>query len=90
MLFKIYRDKIPTHEWLALNEELTFTSRQTKCIINLTSRYKVGFITPSKCLTFIDNTIKLNWLNFSFECFKALKNDNPRKAEKSLLQLKLL
>ena len=25
MLFKIYRDKIPTHEWLALNGEQTFT-----------------------------------------------------------------
>jgi hypothetical protein len=30
MLFNIYRDKISTHEWLALNDEQTFTSRQTK------------------------------------------------------------
>jgi hypothetical protein len=38
MLFEIYRDKIPTHEWLALNNEQTFSSGQTKCIINSTSR----------------------------------------------------
>jgi hypothetical protein len=28
MLFKIYRDKIHTYEWLALNDEQTFISRQ--------------------------------------------------------------
>ena len=71
MLFKIYRDKIPTHEWLALNDEQTFTSRQTKCIINSTSRYKVGFNTPSRRLTIINITIELSWLNLGFDCFKV-------------------
>ena len=71
LLFKIYRDKIPTHEWLALNDEQTFTSRQTKCIINSTSRYKVGYNTPTRRLTFINNTIELSWLNLSFDCFKV-------------------
>ena len=69
IVFKKFRDKIHSHEWLTLNDEQTFTSRQT--IINLTSRYKVGFNTPSRHLTFINNTIELNWLNLGFDCFKG-------------------
>jgi hypothetical protein len=71
LLFKIYKDKIPTDEWLALTDEQTFTSRQTKCIINSTSGYKVGYNTPTRRLTFINNTIELSWLNVSFDCFKV-------------------
>ena len=71
MLFKIYRDKIPTREWLALNCEQSFTSRQKKCIITSTSIYKVGFNTPTRRLTVINNTIDLTWLNLSFDSFKV-------------------
>ena len=70
MLFKLYRDKIPSHEWLALNEEQIFTSRQTKCNVNSYSNYKVGFNTPTRRLTFINNAIELVWLNLSFDSFK--------------------
>jgi hypothetical protein len=51
MLYKLYREKIPTHEWLALNYEQTFTFRQTKCFINFTSNFKVTFTLTTKLIT---------------------------------------
>ena len=71
MLFKLYRDKVPSGEWLALNDEQTFTSRQTKCFINSTSHFKVGFNTPTRRLTVINNCIEFDWLNLSFDSFKV-------------------
>ena len=70
MLFKLYRDKIPSREWLALNDEQTFTSRQTKFHVNSTSNYKVGYNTPTRRLTLINNKIELVWLNLSFDSYK--------------------
>ena len=71
LLFKIYRDQIPSREWLALNHEQLFTSRQKNCIITTTSSYKVGFNIPMRRLTAINNKIDLNWLNMSFESYKV-------------------
>ena len=70
MLFKLYRDKIPSREWLALNDEQTFTSRQTKFHVNSTSNYKVGYNTPTRQLALINNKIELVWLNLSFDSYK--------------------
>ena len=71
MLYKIVRDEIPSREWLALNHEQLFTSRQKNCIITSTSNYKVGFNIPTRRLTLINNKINLEWLNLSFDGFKV-------------------
>ena len=70
MLFKIVRDQIPSREWLALNHEQVFTSRQMNCIITSTSNYKVGFNIPTRRLGVINNKINLDWLNLSFDSFR--------------------
>jgi hypothetical protein len=69
MGFKTYEDKIPTQKWLALNDEQTFTSSQTKCFINSTSMYEFLFNIPISCLTFTINSSYLNWLNLTFATY---------------------
>jgi hypothetical protein len=61
MLFKMYRDQIPTIEWVALNNDQIFTSGLTKCIESTSSSYKVRLNIPIRRLTVTSNKIEI-WL----------------------------
>jgi hypothetical protein len=55
LLFKLYRVKIPTRDWLALNHGQSFTSHRTKCILTTITNYKVGKNIPIRRSTVINH-----------------------------------
>jgi hypothetical protein len=57
MLFKTYKNPIPSREWLVLNH--------TNCIGTSTSSYNVGFNIPTRQLTVINNQMDFECLDLS-------------------------
>ena len=69
-LFKIFNYSIPVTEWDLLNQNIIFTSRQTKFKTTKRNRLRLGMNTMSNRLWILNDKIPLDWLNLSLETFK--------------------
>ena len=69
-LFKIFNYSIPVTEWDLLNQNIIFTSRQTKFKTTKQNRLRLGMNTMSNRLWILNDKIPLDWLNLSLETFK--------------------
>ena len=58
-------------EWLELNFNQVFTSRQTKFITLKTNRRKVGLNALANRAFILNNKIPLEWINMSLNTFKV-------------------
>ena len=71
LLPKLFNDQSPTIEWVDLNFNQTFTSRQTKFNVVRTNKYKIGNNILSNRLSVLNNKIDLNDLNLFLNGFKT-------------------
>ena len=69
-LHKLYNTELRTTEWSHLNQNQTFTSRQTTFTILKTNKHKVGLNALANRLHILNGVIPLHILNLSFETFK--------------------
>ena len=60
-----------TREWLELNFNQVFTSRQTKFITVKTNIRKVGLNALANRAFILNNKIPLEWLNLTFDTYKV-------------------
>ena len=70
LLHKLFNDQSPTIEWVDLNFNQTFTSRQTKFNSIKTNNYEIDNSILSNRLSVLNNKIDLNDLNLSLNNFK--------------------
>ena len=70
MLHKIFNSTNQSDEWIHLNINQVFTSRQTSFHINRQNNLTVGMNALSSRLFFINDKIPLEWLNKQFESYK--------------------
>ena len=68
---KLYNQEQPKADWLDLNFNQTFTSRQTKFKTIQNNNFKVGMNLLSNRLTVVNDQIDLNDLNLSLDSFKV-------------------
>ena len=68
---KLYNQEQPKADWLDLNFNQTFTSRQTKFKTIGNNNFKVGMNLLSNRLTVVNDQIELNDLNLSLDSFKV-------------------
>ena len=69
-LFKLYNSDDHTLEWVSLNVNQIFTTRQSNFIIMKTNRTKVGLNILSNRLHVLNGMIPLTWLNQPISTFK--------------------
>jgi hypothetical protein len=69
-LFKTYHSQIPRFEWVALNFNQIFTSRQTMFVITSNQNYRVGNNILSNRFSILNKRIPLDWLNLSNNSYK--------------------
>ena len=65
-LFKVYNSNYNSIEFIALNFNQIFTSRQTKFIATRNNRTKVGLNCLANRFHVLNNQIPLDWLNSSY------------------------
>ena len=70
-LHKLMNNENYTTEWIALNLNQTFTSRQTHFISLRNNRKRVGLNALANRLHILNNRIPLSWLNLSLNSFKV-------------------
>ena len=71
MLHKIYNEKCPEMDWLALNFQQTTTQRQTKLYVLRNNNFKIGNSLKTNRLHVLNNKIELNGPNKSLSAFKV-------------------
>ena len=69
-LHRTFNLQSPTQDWLGINFNSTYTSRQTKFIINKTCRLKVGINVLANRFHYLNGKLELNWLNLKYESYK--------------------
>ena len=70
-LFRIYNCNFNSIEFVALNFNQIFTSRQMNFITTNNNRTKVGLNCLANCLYYINGQIHLTWLNLSYTTYKV-------------------
>ena len=70
-VFKLLNSDVMTREWLELNFNQVFTSRQTKFITLKTNSRKVGLNALANRAFILNNKLPLEWMNLSFNTFKV-------------------
>ena len=69
-LFKIYNATEYTMDWLILNFNQIFTSRQSSFMMHKSNEKKVGINILANRLSTVNGKIPLEWLNYSLPTFK--------------------
>ena len=69
-LHRTFNLQSPTQDWLGINFNSTYTSRQTKFIINKTCRLKVGINVLANRFHYLNGKLELNWLNLKYDSYK--------------------
>jgi hypothetical protein len=69
-LYKTFNLLLPEKEWVRLNWQQTFTSRQMTFKIIRNNKYKVGMNCQSNKFHVLNEKIPLLWLNKSLASFK--------------------
>ena len=72
LLYKTITEELPEEDWLTLNFNQIFTSRQNKFRINKTNRLLVGMTTLHNRFHELNGQIPLDWFNKSELSFKVL------------------
>ena len=70
LLFKVYNDCWPLDEWIQLNENQYFTSRQTFFKTNTNNRLICGKNALNNRLHHLNGLIKLDHLNLNYDKYK--------------------
>ena len=70
-LFRIYNCNFNSIEFVALNFNQIFTSRQMNFITTKNNRKKVGLNCLANRLYYINGQIHLTWLNLSYTTYKV-------------------
>ena len=70
-LYKLYNSTDHSLEWITLNLNQIFTSRQTKFSIMKTNSKKVGLNCLTNLLSVLNGKIPLEWLNSTGDTFKV-------------------
>ena len=70
-IYKVLNSDVMTREWLELNFNQVFTSRQTKFITLKTNNRKVGLNALANRAFILNNKIPLEWINMSLNTFKV-------------------
>ena len=70
-LFKIYNSNFNSIEFVMLNFNQIFTSRQTKFITSKSTHSKIGLNSLANRFYALNNKIPLDWLNHSFVTYKV-------------------
>ena len=70
-LFKLMNNPTFTTEWVALNFNQIFTSRQTRFLSTRANNRKVGLNALANRVYILNNRIPLNWFNMSYATFKV-------------------
>ena len=69
-LFKIYNDDLMNDDWMDMNLQQNFNSRNMMFQIADYSKIKVGKNIIANRLTVLNNFVQLDWLNLSQTAFK--------------------
>ena len=69
-LHKTFNNQIPTTDWISLNNNIVFTSRQRNFITARNIVYKISSNKISNRFWHLNGKISLDWLNMSFTTFK--------------------
>ena len=69
-LYRTYNQHIPTQDWVKLNYNGIFTSRQSKFITRKENKLKVGLNSVSNRFFYLNGKIELDWLNLSYNSYK--------------------
>ena len=72
LLYKTYNHQIPNEEWVQLNINQYFTSRQTNFMSNINNLHSIGSNALCNRFNQLNNKIDLTTLNLSIEGFKIL------------------
>ena len=72
LLFKVYNDCWPLDEWIQLNENQYFTSRQTFFKTNTNNRLICGINALNNRLHHLNGLIKLDHLNLNYDKYKIV------------------
>jgi hypothetical protein len=70
LLYNIYNTDVQSTEWIMLNLNHVFTSRQKCFHINKQNKLNVGMNALSNRLHFLNDKIPFEWLNKSYSLFK--------------------
>ena len=70
-LYKLMNDPTFTTEWVALNFNQIFTSRQSRFLATKANNRKVGLNALANRVYILNNRIPLDWFNMSFATFKV-------------------
>ena len=65
-----FNNQIPTTDWISLNNNIVFTSRQRNFITARNIVYKISSNKISNRFWHLNGKISLDWLNMSFTTFK--------------------
>ena len=69
-LYKLYNSNLYTYDWVLLNSNQSFTSRQTTFMAFKSNTKKVGLNLLANRLSILSGKITLSWLNESVTSFK--------------------
>ena len=69
-LYRTYNQHIPTQDWVKLNYNGIFTSRQSKFMTRKENKLKVGLNSVSNRFFYLNGKIELDWLNLSYNSYK--------------------
>ena len=70
-LFNLYNSRIQSSEWINMNFQQVFTSRQICFHVNKNNRLNVGMNALSNRLHGLNDKIKLEWLNLTYNAYKV-------------------
>ena len=70
-LYKFFKYRCPTMDWVSLNFNQIMGTRQKKFSINMTNSKRVGMNALSSRLWYLNWKIDTDWLNFSFNTYKV-------------------
>jgi hypothetical protein len=75
LLFKLYNCVCTTMDWVHLNFQQIWTSRQLNFIVSHNNAYKIGYNSICNRLTLLNNLIPLSWFALTFNSFKLKCKD---------------
>jgi hypothetical protein len=70
LLYRIFKERLPEDEWLHLNENFIFTSRQTLFKLKRAHISKIGLNCATNRFHLINDKIPKNWLNKGYNSYK--------------------
>ena len=70
-LYKIFHHQVPSQDWVSININGIYTSRQNHFIIQKSNRLRLGMSIISNRFSALNGRIDLKWFNLSYDSYKV-------------------